>query len=402
MLPVPIALSHNVAHVWRFAETTFLTNRFAYLGGQDWARYTYGEYFILPALPFLASIGCGRRTGLIFRRRLNLIQLEAAQNSDGSFFGTRFTQGRYSGQYAKYETDCFACVALSLEFLASQKIEIGPKEELPAPVVLSSPEALCCYARDTDLFMSFAWSTLDHPVPNLTFLPLLDDSLADWHEANLLGSVEFGEPVKWVGVKAMEAHENCLRVEGTHLIRNLKGAALAEHALSLELKNGLLRLSSRYTGKKNLHLVHLTGLNWRIPNDFFNKFRRTYFFEGPNGSVSSFQSNADKRVHNLKTLSHRQKIQRRLKMYGDVVRLGSSNWLNVDNKVGLILQGKKEFVLRRYPLQDAPWNSLNVEQLESPKGHWQFNVAKRKCLLEMNCVMHIGSVEETIERSKIY
>jgi hypothetical protein len=398
--PVPTALSHNVAHVWRFAEPTFLTNRFAYLGGQDWARYTYGEYFILPALPFLASIGCGRRTGSIFRQRLKLIEMEAAQSSDGSFFGARFTQGRYNGQYAKYETDCFACIALSLEMLTSHGLGIGPTEELPRPVVLSSPEALCCYARDSDLFMSFAWSTLTRSVPNVTFLPLSDDSLAEWHEANLLGSVKFAQPVKWVGVKAMEACENGLRVEGTHSIRNLKGAALAEHELSLELKAGVLRLLSRYTCGNKLRAAHLTGLNWRIPNDAFNKFRRLYFFEGPDTAISSYESVAPKGGATLKSLSRLQKVRQKLKKYGEVVPLGTSSWLNVDNKVGLVFQGKKEFVLRLYPLKDAPWNSLNVEQVESPEAHWRFNVLEGKVLLEMNCLLHLGTAEETLELSR--
>lgn len=399
-LPVPNALSHNVSHVWRFAEPTFLTNRFAYLGGQDWARYTYGEYFILPALPFLASIGCGQRTGFIFRQRLKLIEMEAAQSSDGSFFGARFTQGRYNGQYAKYETDCFACIALSLELLTAHGLWTGPAEELPGPVVLSSPEALCCYARDSDLFMSFAWSTLTRAVPNITFLPLSDDSLADWHEANLLGSVKFAQPVKWVGVKAMEARENRLRVEGTHSIRNYKGAALAEHELSLELSDGVLHLLSRYTSGKKLPAVHLTGLNWRIPNDVFNKFRRIYFFEGPDTSITSFESVAPKGGANAKSLSRLQKVRRKLQKYGDVSSLGTSSWLNVDNKVGLIFQDKKEFVLRRYPLKEAPWNSLNVEQVESPEAHWRFNVLAGKSLLEMSCLLHLGTAEETLELSR--
>ena len=399
-LPVPTALSHNVEHVWGFAEPTFLNNRFAYLGGQDWARYTYGEYFILAALPFLASIGCGRRTGYIFRQRLKLLEIEAAQSSDGSFFGARFTQGRYDGQYAKYETDCFACIALSLELLTSHGMSIGPIEELHPPVVVSSPEAQCCYARDRDLFMSFAWSTLTRPVPNITFLPLSDDSIADWHEANLLGTVKFLQPTKWVGVKAMEARENGLRVEGTHSIRNLKGTALAEHELSLELKMGRLHVRSLYTSRKKLRAVCITGLNWRIPNDFFNNWRRQYFFEGPDGSISTFESLALKEGVNGGSLSFLQKVRRKLQKYGDVMPLGTSSWLNVDNKVGLVFQDNKEFVLRRYPLKEAPWNSLNVEQVESPEAHWRFNALNGMVLLEMNCFLHLGTAAETRRLSR--
>jgi hypothetical protein len=398
-LPIPTALSHNVAHVWRFAEPTFLTNRFAYLGGQDWARYTYGEYFILPALPFLASIGCGDRVGAIFRQRLKLIEMEAARNSDGSFFGARFTQRRYNGQYAKYETDCFACIALSLELLTSRAMGIGPTGHLPEPVVVSSPEAQCCYARNKDLFMSFAWSTLTRSVPNVTFLPLSDDSLAEWHEANLLGSVNFAQPVKWVGVKAMEAGENGLLVEGSHSIRNLRGTALAEHRLSLELDDNILRISSKYTCSKKLRAAHLTGLNWRIPNDVFNQCHRRYFFEGSDAPIASFESVAAKDRASGR-LSRWKRVRRKLKNYGSVAPLGSSSWLNVDNKVGIVLADNQKFVLRRYPIKDAPWNSLGVEQVESPEAHWRFNARAGDVLLETNCLLHLGSAEETLELSR--
>ena len=399
-LPVPAALSHNVEHVWRFTEPTFLTNRFAYLGGQDWARYTYGEYFILPALLFLAEIGCGRRTALIFRQRLKLIEMEAERSTDGSFFGARFTQGRYNGQYAKYESDCFACIALSLTMLTAHGFEIESTNPSPEPVVVSSPEALCCYSRDSDLFMSFAWSTLSRSVPNVTYLPIADDSLADWHEANLLGSVKFTQPTKWVGVKAMESLDTILRVEGEHSIRTLKGTALADHKLTLDLSDGILKLMSKYTCRTALRAAHVTGLNWRIPNDVFNDFRREYFFEGPDNSISSFESIAPRGRSNAMPLSRLQNIGKKLKIYGDVLPLGTSSWLNIDNKVGLVFQEQTQIALRRYPLKDAPWNSLNVEQLESPRAHWRFNTLSGAVLLELNCVLHLGTADETRRMSR--
>jgi hypothetical protein len=398
-LPVPTALFHNVEYVWRFAEPTFLTNRFAYLGGQDWARYTYGEYFILPALPFLASINCGQRTTEILHQRLKLMLEESTRNSDGSFFGTRFTQGQYNGQYAKYETDCFASVALSLEMLTSQNFVTGPTEELPRSVIVTSPEAQCCYARYHDLFMSFAWSTLTRQVPNVTFLPLSDDSLVDWHEANLLGSVKFLKPTKWVGVKAMEAHPDGLRIEGSHAIRNLRGDTLAEHEIFATLNDGVMKISSRYTSRRKLVAVHLTGLNWHIPNDIFNQCCRNYFFGSLNGDISSFESRSQKKLPK-RSMSRFHKLRQKLQIYGEVKPLGMSRWLNVDNKVGIIFQKNQEFVLRRYPFKKAPWQSLNIEQLEAPQAHWRFNISEGEVLIETNYLMHLGTKEETLELAR--
>lgn len=398
-LMVPDSLSHNVANVWNFAEPTFLKNRFAYLGGQDWARYTYGEYFILPAALFLSSIDCGEQIGTIFRQRLKLIEMEADRSSDGSFFGARFTQGRYNDQYAKYETDCFACVALSLEMFAN-RFAIRVSEEDQKPLVLTSPEAQCCYLRDTNLFVSFAWSTLTQSVPNITFLPLADDSLAEWHEANLLGAAIFGQPVKWVGVKAMDSQGHGLRVEGLHSIRTLTGAPLAEHKLSLNLDNGRLRISSVYTALKVLKAVQVTGLNWRIPNDVFNRFRRVYFFEGASDSISSYESRFAFNHPTPKYTSLCEKIRRKLRSHGSVVRLGTSKWLNIDNKVGIIFGCEQNFVLRRYQTKESPWNSLNVEQLEAPRAEWRFFVKNKSVLLENECLLHLGTAEETLALSR--
>lgn len=399
-LPVPDALSHNVDRVWSFAEPTFLENRFAYIGGQDWARYTYGEYFILPALPFLTSIGCGNRSGTIFRQRLNMIKMESDLSEDGSFFGTRFTQGKYFGQYAKYETDCFACVALSLEMLTSLGMSIGSESRSAKPAVVSSPEGQCCYARDHDLFMSFAWSTLSQPVPNLTFLPLSDDSLAEWHKANLLGSVKFLQPVKWIGVKAIEARTNGLRVEGSHSVRGiLSGHALAEHQLTLELNDQKLQISSRYISRRRLLAALLTGLNWRIPNDVFNNFNRRYFFEGSNKSISSWESNAFPAEGTTKALSRWQRLKRKMRAGGDATPLGASKWINVDNKLGVIFSNEQNFVVRRYRQKEAPWSSLNVEQVEAPSARWKFNIQAGQTLVETECLLHLGSAEETLKLS---
>jgi hypothetical protein len=346
-------------------------------------------------LPFLASVGFGSQIGNIFRQRLNLIEMEASRSSDGSFFGDRFTQGRYYGQYAKYETDCFACIALALEMLKINEFVISSNEKPHKPVVLISPEAQCCYARDSRGFASFAWSTLTRPVPNLNFVPLSDDSLAEWHEGNFLGALSFVEPVMWVGVKAMEPRSAGIKAEGTHLIRGLMSGSLGEHKLSVEQDFEKVRISTQFTAQKKIIAVHVVGLNWRVPNDVFNNFRRVYFFSGSDGSISSWESRVQPQASRLGHLSRWQQLKRKARRYGEVVRLGASRWLNVDNKIGIVFPSEQEFVVRRYPMKDAPWGSLNVEQVEAPRGRWLFGVGPGEALLSMQYVLHFGTAEET-------
>lgn len=399
-IPVPEALAHNVEYVWRFAEPTFLTNRFAYLAGQDWARYTYGEYFILPALCFLASIGCGSKTGTIFNQRLQMIEMEARRSSDGSFFGARFTEGLYNGQFAKYETDCFACVALSLAQIAWQKLPVPSSARETLPSVVISYESQCCYARSSTSFMSFAWSTLTRSVPNLNFISFADDSLCEWHEANLLGSVKFVRPVKWVGVKAMDVSEGALRVEGSHSMRYSSGFSVADHDVSLCLSDGCLRVSSIYTARSERFVAHTTGLNWRVPNDVFNAFQRRYFWGMNNYAISSWESDARKQVPSQNPISTWSKLKRRMQLYGEVVELGSSSWVNIDNRIGLVFPREQSIFVRRFPRKEAPWGSLNVEQVEVGRSRWQIGSQPGKIILETNYVAHVGTAEQTLELSR--
>jgi hypothetical protein len=53
--PIPQAQFHHFQDVFRRVQPTFLERRFAYIEGQDWPRYAYGLYFIMPALVVLGD-----------------------------------------------------------------------------------------------------------------------------------------------------------------------------------------------------------------------------------------------------------------------------------------------------------------------------------------------------------
>lgn len=397
---VPESLSWNVDHVWGFAEPTFLKNRFAYIGGQDWARYTYGEYFILPALLYLASIGCGEKTREIFNQRLQLLHFEAKTNDDGSFFGRRFTKGNYQGQPAKYETDCFSCIALALDMMGDFSFEDNPSQPEQDKIHISH-ESLTCYAHQNKSFFSFSWQTLESHVPNITFVPLADDSLAEWHAGNLIGSIWLPRTtVRWVGVKSINRCDKGLQIEGEHVLRASNGTNLAWHFLSVELDGAILSVRSRFIAARTLRAVYITGIDWHIPNDVFNGYKRSYYSEGPGGAVISLTSLArDPGAFPEKT-GLITRLKRKLRIDRQVHSFGTSRWLNIDDQIGIFYKGADKFSLSRFGYKVAPWNSLNIERVETPASGWRFNVSSGAVLLESEFTVHLGSHTETCELSK--
>lgn len=398
--PVPIALNWNVDHVWGFAEPTFLKNRFAYIGGQDWARYTYGEYFILPALLYLASIGRSKKTIEIFNQRLHLLHFEAKTSDDGSFFGGRFTKGNYQGQFAKYETDCFSCVALALDMMSHFSFDDSPVQPEPDKIHISH-ESLTCYARQGEGFFSFSWQTLESHLPNITFVPLADDSLAEWHAGNLIGSIWMPRTtMRWVGVKSFDRSDKGLRIEGEHVLRAVDGTDLARHYLSVELNGGVLSVVSRFVAASKLRAVHLTGIDWHIPNDLFNGHKRHYFSEGPDGAIVSLTSIARNPAPFPAKIGPIARLKRKLRLDGQMHAFGASRWLNIDDQIGIFHRGTDRFVLSQFGHKIAPWNSLNIERVQTPASGWRFNVVSGTVLLDSEFTLHLGSHKETRDLAK--
>ncbi|UUX97576.1 hypothetical protein [Aquabacterium sp. J223] len=135
--PAPESLSFNKAAFWNKHKSLFLDRRFAYVGGQDWARYTYGEYFIVPAAVSIAASLDDRFAQHVAAQRVKMLRLEQRRNGDGSFFSRRVTRRLYQGQAAKYETDCFAHLALARLLLDLEPATSeGPADRVVRPVAV--------------------------------------------------------------------------------------------------------------------------------------------------------------------------------------------------------------------------------------------------------------------------
>ncbi len=373
-ISTPNALYHHVAEVWRRVKTTFLTVRFAYVSGQDWARYTYGAYFIVPALVWLQSrLGDGEARAIELAR-LQTLRDEQGENTDGSWFGKRFTEPHYQGQQAKYETDCYANIGLAyaLHRLLQPLVAATPASELPSHLngCHVSPECGIAFVRSDRLFASFSWRTLTEPHPLALFVPLADESLAEWQADNLCGRVVLAlEKPSAVWVRGMEAGGNGFNIEGTVIYRGRGGRILYTQELRYEVDASAqtARIRSRFVAHSKLFVRRAEGLCLAIANDRFNGLTRTV-----TSSAGDIIARFDpaKRPFWLRGRNIVRRIVRRL--LRETLSDGpshqiASRWVNIDGLLGIVaVRGAPGFVLHRPYGRNLPDGSLHYDQLYAP------------------------------------
>ena len=370
----PDALFHHVAEVWQRVKTTFLTKRFAYVSGQDWARYTYGAYFIVPALVWLQSrlADCDARA--IELARLQTLCEEQRENVDGSWFGRRFTQPHYYGQPAKYETDCYANIgfAYALHRLLKPQIDATPAEELSSHLngCHVSPECGIAFVRTDGLFASFSWRTLTEPHPLALFVPLADESLAEWQANNLCGRVVLAfENPSAVWVRGMESTDKGFTVEGTVIYRGRDGRILYTQELLYEVNAEAqsAHIRSRFVACSKIFVRRAEGLCLAIPNDSFNGYTRTF-----NSSSGELEARFDPAASPfwLRGSNILRRLIRRLlrEMQRDGPRHSiKGRWVNIDGKLGIVATSEQpDFLLRRPYGRNLPDGSLHYDTLYAP------------------------------------
>ncbi len=386
---IPAALQHHVGDVWQLARNTFLTHRFAYPGGQDWARYTYGEYFIVPALSYLDATLADPEIRRIQAARLGVLAEEAAENDDGSFYGKRFTAASFSGQLGKYETDTFACLAL-LEALEAWRDDAPPADDRPplppieAEFVHVSPEAQFCFWRSDDFFFSFAWSYLGRDIPSLVFGPVDRDDMLEWHEGNGVGRVKVPAEAITVGVRTLRRVGAGLHIRGETVTRDAQGRALYETRLAIDFDRDARTVRVRHDVKsmRRLWLARITGLMFRVPNDRFNGFRRQVTAGGAAQSLESMKAHA--------TGSARSKWQRVKAKLGWLDRTATFDGagVEVDGRVR-IASATSPILLRRFGVAASTWRSLWVEEFQAPAAHWRVRVKPGDTLLSSDTTLSL-------------
>ena len=404
----PGALDHHVAEVWARAKPTFLRERFAYVGGQDWARYTYGNYFIVPALVWMQQRLDDPDLRAIEAARFLCLRAEQAENDDGSFFGRRFTTPHYTGQNGKYETDCYANLALAyrLHRLAGTAdtpavpAPAGRPEPLPLSGRLVSPESGIAYVRTPELFASFSWKTLTEPLPLALFAPVRREELLEWQPGNLFGRVWLrGESPSAVWVRRMREEGSGFRIAGTVIYRGRSGQILYTQELEFAVNAGAgsAEVHSRFTAVQAVETIRVEGLSLAIANDRWNGCMLHLHHAG--GSLP-LRFDPDRRPFWL----YRRDLPSRAlrKLLRTNLRDGprhtlQGRWVNVDGAYGVIAHGAEPppFVLYQPAGRNLPDGSLHFERLFCPLILGRRRFGPGELILDSRFTLLIGDADAT-------
>lgn len=371
----PAALRHHVREVWETAKITFLDRRFAYVGGQDWARYTYGEYFIVPALVWLQHWLDDSDARDIEQARVQTLREEQADNADGSFFGRRFTQPHYHGQCAKYETDCYANLGLAYLWRRMTPNPTAPATAgSPARTLAGqrvSPECGIAFARSSQCFASFSWKTLTAPYPLALFVPLGRDDLAEWAPGNLFGRlVLFNEDPGAVWIRRMQETASGFEIRGTVVYRGRKGRILYTHDLEyqVDMAAGTAEVASAFTAQQRLFVRRAEGLALALPNDRFNGFVRR--IESEQGSLDLRFDPAQRPAWLRKSGLPYRILRKGLR---ETLRDGprhpiSGRWLNIDGVLGIAAVGGEAtgFLIHQPAGRNLDNGSLHLDRIYCP------------------------------------
>ncbi len=400
---IPEALFHHVKVVWQRVKPTFLDHRFAYLSGKDWARYTYGLYFIVPALIVLQHRYQDGDATAMEQARFKALAEEQAENSDGSFFGTRFTQGQYWGQPAKYESDCYANMGLAflLQKKLNPQISATPYTQLQQHLtdLHVSPECGIAFARNEKIFASFSWQTLTTTFPVAQFIPIGHEDMAEWQANNLLGRLVLTESVRAVGVKGMRALPSGFEIDGVLSYLNRKGQFVYEHHVYVRMDTQLNRMHirSRFVAKRKLFVRRVEGLYLTVANDRFNGFERQIFSAG---KPQNLTFNPERRLplhtqHNLPA----RILKKLLKEFGYGHRHHNinGNWINIDNALGVIDLKQQGFYIQQTPVRNVADGSLHFDVVHCPYQNKNGWFQPDEVMLNSEFMIVLGDAESTAQ-----
>ncbi len=274
----PESLSHNVSSFWAKHKSLFLDERFAYVGGQDWSRYTYGEYFIVPVCVAMQQQFGDADARVIELARAKRLKREQDRNEKtGAFYDSRVTRSVYHGQPAKYETDCFAHVALARLLHEVEKPEVDDRSvrrihEMNSCVHVGL-ETQVAWVRTPRMFASFCPLALDQYKPVVLIAKAGADHLVEWMPGNLCGRVDFAGPGETCPrvISMTRSGERVVTIDAEMLWQTGHQHAVSQALrVTLDGDAGRVRVKSTMKALRRIRVRQCYGLNFAIANDAEN------------------------------------------------------------------------------------------------------------------------------------
>jgi hypothetical protein len=360
-LDCPESLDHHQADLWNvLRRMIFADGRLARIGGDTRVRYAYCQEYLLPALLYAADQHQDKHALSLIERQLELIQKEAHDAGDGSFYGNRLGKLKNENPqyYTRLESDRACALAM---LLAYRKLVTVPEEpehlfEKSVQGNWCEPQHGAALHRCETRFASFSWRAFG--LAQGLCLPPDDGHLAEW-EHNLSGKVEFVNHPQDTKNHRRLAHYHIDEFDGGFvtcgkiiegvditMAEGWRGTDSATHQIAFAaLPDGhtVIGLQHCRMNDRRGYVARIKGMQFNLPNDLYNEYSRELITDS---GKSTFTSPPQKE---------------------ESFSL-SGKWTNIENKIGLVgLYGADNFTIHRHPSRRAgALQSLFVEEICFP------------------------------------
>lgn len=307
----PPETMHRVRELWETVKRfTFPDGRLDRIGGDTRVRYGYCQIFAIQAWYFIADV-LGDPDALRFAREYEKkIFAEQDANPDGSYFGKRLASVRKASvsYYDRLEADVFFTLAYAHHWERRYGLKADDRPvEIVREEQWSDDYHRSMFIRNPKSYRSVTFRAqagigLRNGVPTVVCAPTADSSLAEWW-GNGIGFVGCqrehdwfeGTPDEWptdafamrsfkdgCGM-AFEESFSCPVAEQRVFAEGEKPYRFGRRDTKVvALGDGVtMAVRDRVSIDRTIALEHgFRGVNWLVPNDVMNGFKRTFTGEG--------------------------------------------------------------------------------------------------------------------------
>lgn len=318
-LKAPEALYHHVSELWQLLKTCIFDDaRIIRIGGDTRIRYCYCQDYVLPMLTFVRDYLKDEDAIELEKACVELFYKEYQHNNDGSFLSKRCNNYKIISPtyYTRLESDRSSVLSMLLNWNEIATVGDRKIERFNSWYGQYHGGFI---SNGKNRFASWAWRGADGAQG--LCLPMGESNLAEWND-NLAGEIKG---------KGFVNKTNCIYNKGNSFDGGFITFGILNKESSFflrEQQNDQLTAEEKVTYAvlpddysvvvmqfaKTNHRVYLNtvkGLKYNIPNDIYNDFVRTYYYKDKADEKQGLQD--DECVINT-----------------------DSDWVNVDNKLGII------------------------------------------------------------------
>ncbi len=280
----PECLYHHVADIWKTLRNFFFEDgRLLRIGGDTRARYAYCQTYVLPALLFIADVLKDTDAMLLAENYVRLMKREQDGNESGLFYEKRLAElkDRSYFYYCRLESDPPLVLSQALSWMTQFRFPAASDS------VSFAPEWHCKYhdaslIRTEDSIRSFVHRGAQGPVA--LCVPPDRSDLAEW-QGNLFFAPEWNmaaaEPVSchsrtdkdfFTAVSETIWKETAPLGEGECVFPLLRSQSAVA---ALPDGHSMVILEQVRVLKENT-LAGFRSINYMVPNDLYNNYRRSY------------------------------------------------------------------------------------------------------------------------------